>query len=76
MPDGSRLALVVRSGAGKSTLFNLIPRLFDPTSGRLLIDGQDIAQVTLESLRANIALVTQDSILFKDTVGPNIAFGS
>ena len=61
-----------RSGAGKSTLFNLIPRLFDPASGRVLIDGQDIAQVTLASLPANIALVTQVSILFNDTVGANI----
>ena len=76
VPGGTRLALVGRSGAGKSTLFNLIPRLFDPTEGRVLIDGKDISQVALESVRANIALVTQDSILFNDTVGANIAIGA
>ena len=76
VPGGTRLALVGRSGAGKSTLFNLIPQLFDPTEGRVLIDGKDISQVALESVRANIALVTQDSILFNDTVGANIAIGA
>ena len=75
IPGGSRIALVGRSGAGKSTLFNLIPRLFDPTGGRVLIDGQDIREVSLASLRAHIALVTQHSILFNDTVRANIAIG-
>ncbi len=72
---GQRLALVGRSGAGKSTLFNLVPRLFDPTEGRILIDDQDLSQVTLASLRSQIALVTQDAILFNDTVAANIALG-
>lgn len=75
VPGGKRLALVGRSGAGKSTLFNLVPRLFDPTDGALLIDGQDLRQIRLESLRAQIALVTQDAILFNDTVRANIALG-
>ncbi len=72
---GRRLALVGRSGAGKTTVFNLIPRLFDPTSGQVLIDGQDIRQVSLASLRDRIALVTQEAILFDDTVEANIAMG-
>lgn len=72
---GERVALVGRSGAGKSTLFNLLPRLFDPTEGRLLIDGQDIRGVTLESLRRHIAFVSQDAVMFDDTVAMNIAIG-
>ena len=72
---GQRLALVGRSGAGKSTLFNLVPRLYDPTAGRVLIDGQDLRDVTLESLRAQVAIVTQEAILFNDTVRANIALG-
>jgi subfamily B ATP-binding cassette protein MsbA len=69
------VAIVGASGAGKSTLFNLIPRLYDASAGRILIDGQDIAQVTLYSLRASIALVAQDALLFDDTVRANIAYG-
>ncbi|MEL6978386.1 MAG: ATP-binding cassette domain-containing protein [Pseudomonadota bacterium] len=72
---GERIALVGRSGAGKSTLFNLLPRLFDPTEGRILIDGADIRRATLESLRAQIALVSQDAVMFDDTVAMNIAIG-
>ena len=72
---GKRLALVGRSGAGKSTLFNLIPRLFDPTQGAVKIDGRDIRDVTIESLRRQIALVTQEAILFNDTIRANIALG-
>ncbi len=72
---GRRLALVGRSGAGKSTLFNLIPRLYDPASGAVLIDGQDIRGVSIESLRRHIAIVTQEATLFDDTVYENIAVG-
>jgi subfamily B ATP-binding cassette protein MsbA len=69
------LALVGPSGAGKSTLVNLIPRFFDVTSGRILIDGQDIRELTLASLRRQVAQVTQETILFNDTVHHNIAYG-
>jgi subfamily B ATP-binding cassette protein MsbA len=72
---GETVALVGPSGAGKSTMFNLLPRLFDVTGGRISIDGQDIRDVTLASLRAAIALVSQDVALFDDTVRANIAFG-
>ncbi|MES1203982.1 MAG: ABC transporter ATP-binding protein, partial [Pseudomonadota bacterium] len=72
---GERLALVGPSGSGKTTLFNLIPRLFDVGAGRVAIDGQDVRDVTLVSLRGSIALVSQDVVLFDDTVRANIAFG-
>jgi ATP-binding cassette, subfamily B, bacterial MsbA len=72
---GEVLALVGPSGAGKSTLVNLIPRFFDVTSGRILIDGQDIRELTLASLRRQVAQVTQETILFNDTVHHNIAYG-
>ena len=72
---GEVLAIVGTSGAGKSTLVHLIPRFFDVTEGRLLIDGQDIRDVTLASLRAQIGIVTQDTVLFNDTVRNNIAYG-
>ncbi len=72
---GELLALVGPSGAGKSTLVNLIPRFFDVTSGRILIDGVDIREVTLGSLRRQVAQVTQETILFNDTVRNNIAYG-
>ncbi len=72
---GTTVALVGRSGAGKSTLINLIPRLFDVTEGRILIDGQDIRDVTVASLRDNIAIVSQDVTLFDDTIAANIAIG-
>ncbi len=69
------LALVGPSGAGKSTLVNLIPRFFDVTSGRILIDGRDIRDISLASLRRQIAQVSQETILFNDTVHNNIAYG-
>ena len=75
VPAGEMLALVGPSGAGKSTLVNLIPRFFDVTSGRILIDGRDIREMTLGSLRRQVAQVTQETILFNDTVRNNIAYG-
>lgn len=72
---GQKVALVGASGAGKSTAVSLLLRFFDPESGRIQIDGQDITHVTLESLRGNIALVTQDPFLFDDTVAANIRYG-
>ena len=72
---GSTVALVGRSGAGKSTVINLVPRLFEATSGKISIDGQDIASVTVASLRDKISIVSQDITLFNDTVGANIALG-
>ncbi len=72
---GEVLALVGPSGAGKSTLVNLIPRFFDVTSGRILIDGRDLRELTLGSLRRQVAQVTQETILFNDTVRNNIAYG-
>jgi subfamily B ATP-binding cassette protein MsbA len=72
---GQTTALVGRSGSGKSSLLSLVPRLYDVTDGALLIDGQDIRDVTLESLRGAIAVVSQDVVLFDDTIRANIAFG-
>ncbi len=74
-PAGRSTAIVGRSGSGKSTLISLLPRLYDVTAGRVLIDGQDVRDVTLESLRAAIAIVSQDVVLFDDTIGANIGFG-
>lgn len=75
VPAGQTVALVGRSGAGKSTVFNLIPRLYDVTGGAVTIDGQDVRDVTLASLRGAVAVVSQDVVLFNDTVRANIAFG-
>jgi len=72
---GQVIALVGRSGAGKTTLVNLIPRFYDVTGGAILIDGVDVRDVTLASLRAQIGIVTQETILFDDTVAANIAYG-
>src|ERR1700726_4794060 len=72
---GEVLAIVGSSGAGKSTLVHLIPRFFDLTSGRLQIDGHDVRDVTLASLRSQIGIVTQETVLFNDTVRNNIAYG-
>lgn len=73
---GETVALVGASGAGKSSLVNLIPRFYVPTDGQVLIDGIDIQEMRLADLRANIALVTQDVVLFDDTIAANIAYGA
>ncbi|WP_305098327.1 ABCB family ABC transporter ATP-binding protein/permease [Croceibacterium aestuarii] len=75
VPAGGHVAIVGPSGAGKSTIGRLLFRFYDPWSGRILIDGQDIAQVTQESLRKQIGIVPQDSVLFNETIGYNIAYG-
>ncbi len=75
VPAGSQVALVGPSGAGKSTIARLLFRFYDPNSGRILIDGQDIRNVTQISLRANIGIVPQDSVLFNETIGYNIGYG-
>ncbi|MFZ5453393.1 MAG: lipid A export permease/ATP-binding protein MsbA [Thermodesulfobacteriota bacterium] len=72
---GEMLALVGPSGAGKTTLLNLLPRFYEVTQGAILIDGQDLREVTLDSLRAQMGLVTQQTILFNDTVRYNVAYG-
>src|SRR5580692_2061937 len=72
---GEVVAVVGSSGAGKSTLVHLIPRFFDVSAGRLSIDGYDVRDVTLASLRAQVGIVTQETILFNDTVRNNIAYG-
>jgi len=72
---GEILAIVGSSGAGKSTLVHLIPRFFDVTGGRILIDNQDVRNVTLASLRSQVGIVTQETVLFNDTVRNNIAYG-
>jgi subfamily B ATP-binding cassette protein MsbA len=72
---GETVALVGSSGSGKTTLANLVPHFYRPTAGRILIDGTDVESLTLASLRANIALVSQDVVLFNDTVAANIAYG-
>ncbi len=76
VPPGRTVALVGPSGSGKSTLVNLSLRFFDPDHGKILIDGQDIKHVTIDSLRDVIALVTQDPVLFDDTIRANIAYGA
>ncbi|MBL7129954.1 MAG: ABC transporter ATP-binding protein [Candidatus Omnitrophica bacterium] len=73
--QGEIIAIVGPSGAGKSTLVDLIPRFYDPQKGRVMIDGKDIRNFTIESLRANIGMVTQETILFNDSVKENISYG-
>jgi len=75
IPAGQAIALVGASGSGKSTLANLVPRFYLPSSGRITLDGKDLADLTLASLRANIALVSQEVVLFNDTISANIAYG-
>ncbi|MFL0357538.1 ABCB family ABC transporter ATP-binding protein/permease [Erythrobacter sp. GH1-10] len=76
VPAGSSLAIVGPSGAGKSTIGRLLFRFYDPQGGRILIDGQDIREVTQDSVRAAIGIVPQDSVLFNDTLAYNIAYGA
>ena len=73
---GETVALVGPSGSGKTTVAGLIPRFYDPESGHVRLDGIDLRDLTLESLRANVALVSQDIVLFDDTVAANIAYGA
>ncbi|HRK20015.1 MAG TPA: ABC transporter ATP-binding protein, partial [Hyphomicrobiaceae bacterium] len=75
VPGGKTVALVGRSGSGKSTIINLVPRLFDVTGGAILIDGQDVREVTLETLRSAVAIVSQEVTLFDDTIAANIGLG-
>jgi subfamily B ATP-binding cassette protein MsbA len=75
-PPGSITALVGRSGSGKSSLASLIPRFYEPTSGEILLDGHPLADYSLRSLRAQIAWVGQDVVLFDDTIARNIAYGA
>jgi subfamily B ATP-binding cassette protein MsbA len=72
---GEVVALVGSSGGGKTTVANLLPRFWDPQAGRITVDGTDIREVTLRSLRAQLAIVTQENVLFNDTVRANIAYG-
>jgi subfamily B ATP-binding cassette protein MsbA len=72
---GTMLAIVGRSGAGKTTLVNLLPRFYDVTGGSICIDGHDIREATLSSLRLQIGIVTQETVLFDDTIAANIAYG-
>ena len=73
---GETVALVGPSGSGKTTLAHLVPRFYHPSSGRITLDGHDLENLKLDALRANIALVSQDVVLFNDTVAANIAYGS
>ena len=75
IPAGQSVALVGASGSGKTTIANLVPRFYSPTSGRITLDGNDLADLSLLSLRSNIALVSQEVVLFNDTVAANIAYG-
>jgi len=75
IPAGTSCAIVGPSGAGKSTIARLLYRFYDPTAGRILIDGQDIAEVDQKSLRGSIGIVPQDTVLFNDTIGYNIGYG-
>ena len=72
---GERIALVGPSGGGKTTLCNLIPRFYDPTEGRILVDGKDLRKLTLESLRSQVGMVQQDVYLFSGTIYDNIVYG-
>jgi ATP-binding cassette, subfamily B, multidrug efflux pump len=75
IPAGSKVAFVGRTGSGKTTLVQLIPRMYEPTAGRITLNGIDVKEYSLESLRKNIGFVPQESFLFSDTIAENIAFG-
>jgi len=75
LPQGRKVAVVGRTGSGKSTLVNLLPRLFEPTSGQILIDGIEIQRIPVRILRTSIGYVPQESFLFSDTIRENIAYG-
>jgi subfamily B ATP-binding cassette protein MsbA len=75
IPRGQTVAVVGRSGAGKTTLANLVARFYEPTDGAILLDGRDLRDITMRSLRAQLAIVTQETVLFDDTVAANIAYG-
>ena len=75
IPAGKSIALVGPSGSGKTTICSLLPRFYDVTGGRVTIDGQDVRELTLESLRSQIGIVQQDVYLFCGTIGENIAYG-
>ena len=75
VPKGQTVALVGPNGSGKTTLISMLPRFFDPDTGRVLFDGQDIRKVRLRSLRKQMAIVTQQTVVFADTVAANIAYG-
>lgn len=75
VPPGSMLGIVGPSGAGKTTLVNMIPRFFDPDTGKILIDGHDIKQVTQSSLRSQMAMITQETLLFDESIAVNISYG-
>jgi subfamily B ATP-binding cassette protein MsbA len=76
VPAGQMVAIVGRSGAGKTTLVNLLPRFYDVSAGAILIDGLDLRNATVKSLRAQIGIVTQETVLFDDTIANNIAYGT
>lgn len=75
VPKGKSVAIVGRNGSGKTTLMAMLPRFYDPTTGRITIDGVDIRDATLRSLRQQISVVTQDSVIFPGTIAENIAYG-
>jgi subfamily B ATP-binding cassette protein MsbA len=76
VPAGSTVAIVGRSGSGKSTLVSLLPRFYDPTAGQVLLDGVDIREYSLHSLRAQMSMVSQEIVVFDDTIRNNIIFGA
>ena len=75
MPPGQTVALVGATGAGKSTFAKLVARFYDPTDGRVLVDGHDLRDVTARSLRSQMGIVPQEAFLFSGTIGDNIGFG-